>query len=278
MNEWKLRTTLESKGESLTDKAIASRLAKARRAERILCEDLDRVVGNDDRMYEALVTLRECGEERNGALQNSLRWYYRSVHGNDFPKLSDYSQGIQVKKNSSRPLRVETPTKPKSKVVEPSEPEQVANESIAGLWKEYCAVKNRIAGALGRTNNIVGELAERIVAECHGGTLLGASHPSADVLLPGGTLVQVKARMLTGPNTTSLSAIRSWNFDLLAVILLSPEGHIAFGGEIPCEEAQRHAKEVRHVNGWTITTTGAFLSDPAFRILTEDYADILRQL
>lgn len=275
MNEWKLRTTLEGKGESLTDKAIASRLTRARRVERILCEDLDRVVGNDDKMYDALLLLKGCSAERNGMLQNSLRWYYKSVNCRDFPKLSEYKPGSRIKENSPHQVRTDATRKPS---IPPATPERVSNESIIELWKEYCDVKNRIASALGRTNNIVGELAERIVAEYHDGKLLEASHPSADVLLHDGTLIQVKARMLTGPGTTSLSAIRSWNFDLLAVILLSPEGRIVFGGEIPCENAQRHAREVRHVNGWTITTSDAFLSDPSFRILTEDYADVLRRI
>lgn len=57
---------LESKGESPTGKAINSRVSWARRAERILQEDLDRIVSNDNRMYSTLIALKTAPKSGAG--------------------------------------------------------------------------------------------------------------------------------------------------------------------------------------------------------------------
>lgn len=276
MNEWKLQEALESKGEPLTDKAIAARLSRARRAERVLREDLDAIVSDDDRTYAALLALKASPAERGGNMQNALRWYYRAVNGGDFPRLDDYWQKKQVPFDTSvaqATAQLPQPS-PKPKTAAANAPA----EPIGRLWLDFCSTKNRIAAALGRSNNVVGELAERLVAEYHGTVPFAVSHPSADVELADGTLIQVKARMLTDGRTTLLSAFRSWNFDVLAVILFEPDGRIAFGGEIPRAAAQRHARKVAHVNGWQISTTHDFLSDSAFTDLTEAYRRTLESL
>lgn len=280
MNEWGLQRALENKNDGLTDKAIRTRLSRARRVERLLCEDLDHIVSDDNRMYAALIALKNCSSEHNGGLQNALRWYFRAINGRDFPRLSDYCPIRRVDvvplTRNSVPAQAKHLSPTAGTHMPPSAPE--TSEAIGELWHEYCDVKNRIAASLGRTANIVGELAERIVADYHSADLLGPSHPSADVQLEDETLLQVKARMLTGHSTTSLSVIRSWNFDRLAVILFSPEGEVEFGGEIPCSAAQKHAKETPHVNGWMITTSQEFLNDPEFIILTDEYQNTLRKL
>lgn len=278
MNEWKLQEALEGSDEPLTDKAIGSRLSRARRAERILRRDLDEIVSDDDLTYTALLALKADPAERGGNMQNALRWYYRAVNGRDFPRLSEYSPKRQIAIDTmsataaaphSRPVTSSTNGLPN--VVAPSEP-------VGRLWLNFCSAKNLIAAALGRSSNVVGELAERIVAEYHGTVPFAVSHPSADVKLADGTLIQVKARMLTDVRTTSLSAFRSWNFDVLAVILFEPDGTISFGGEIPCDAARKHAREVPHVNGWMISTTNDFLLDQAFTNLTDAYRKTLETL
>lgn len=280
MNEWMLVKELEIKSESLTEKAIASRVSRARRAERILREDLDRIVSDDDRMYSALMALKDSPEERNGSMQNALRWYYRAIRGVEFPKLYEYSQrrsdahsdtairngGIVEHAVAIRQPHASQPPKPRR------------HEPIGSLWREYCIVKNRITDALGRSSNVVGELAERIVADFHGAEPFDVSHPSADVGLEDGTLIQVKARMLTGSRATQLSAFRTWNFDVLAVILFDVDGSIVFGGEISRDAARKYAREVPHVNGWQITTTQDFLLDSDFVDLTDSYQATLDNL
>ena len=92
MDEAKLRKALEGGAEALSEKAVASRLSRARKAEEILGTDLDEVVSDDDMMFRALVFLRDDGREHNGNLQNSVRWYYRAVNGRRFPRLAEYAR------------------------------------------------------------------------------------------------------------------------------------------------------------------------------------------
>ena len=91
MIESKLREALETSEKGITDKAISTRLSKARAAERILGRDLDDVVSTNEKMYAALVELRSDSREREtGRLQNAVRWYYRAKNGKGFPRISDY--------------------------------------------------------------------------------------------------------------------------------------------------------------------------------------------
>lgn len=278
MNEWMLKRALENNEAPLSEKAIAARLTRARKVERLLTTDLDYIVASEERMYQALLLLKSSPEERKGNLQNALRWYYRAINGRTFPRLEDYS-AVEFQRHSSFLKDGSEPTKrdtPKSKgesrnALNPTEP-------IGKLWEEYCSVRKRITGTFGRTNNVVGELGERIVAECHNGGLLEANYSSADVRLRDGGLVQVKARMCSKGGTTSLGAIRSWNFDLLAIVLFNADGEIVYGGEIPSDVARKYAKESAHVNGWVITTSKGFLSDPSMVDVTRQYVKTLESL
>lgn len=149
---------------------------------------------------------------------------------------------------------------------------------IATLWKQHCESREALSTALGRTSNILGEIAERVVAEYYGAKLLPASAASADVELEDGTLIQVKARIPKQGKTTSLSAIRSWGFDRLAVLVFNDSGSIQFAGEIDVDAVKEHAKEVPHTNSWNITTSQAFLQDPRMVVLTDEYNSVLATL
>lgn len=149
---------------------------------------------------------------------------------------------------------------------------------IASLWKRYCEAREALTSALGRTSNVLGEIAERAVADYHGGKLLTASAASADVELDDGTLIQVKARIPRQGMTTSLSAIRSWGFDRLAVLLFNDSGSILFAGEMDVDAVMGHAAEVPHTNSWNVTTTDAFLGDPRMVDLTDEYNAVLAML
>ena len=151
MNEWKLRDALLEKNDPLGDKAIRTRLSRARRVERILREDLDVVVANDDRVYAALLTLKSYPEERNGGLQNALRWYYRAVNRRDFPKLSEYCPkeqfSYEVAAKTDAGLQVQFHSRGAAAPASTNE----SGEPIGSLWREFCSVKNRISSALGRS-------------------------------------------------------------------------------------------------------------------------------
>ncbi len=49
------------------------------------------------------------------------------------------------------------------------------------LWKQYNKATNKLADALCRTNNIVGEYAEHLALQYYGGKLLNISGQSADI-------------------------------------------------------------------------------------------------
>lgn len=149
---------------------------------------------------------------------------------------------------------------------------------IAALWKQFSESREALTQALGRTSNVLGEIAERVVADYYGGRLLAASTASADVELEDGTMIQVKARIPRQGMTTSLSAIRSWGFNRLAVLLFNDSGSILFAGEIDADAAMEHATEVPHTNSWNITTTDAFLTDPRMVVLTDEYNSVLTKL
>ena len=136
----------------------------------------------------------------------------------------------------------------------------------------------QISKIIGRSSNILGEVSERIVATFHDGKLLAASSASADVILPDGKRIQVKSRTPRQTLTTSLGIVRSWDFDILAVLLFDEFGDIIFGGEIDVDSTRKHAVANRHQNGWVITTTNNFLNDPRMKNLTRQYNETLMNL
>lgn len=75
-----------------SDKAVASRMARAKKAERVLGMDLDSVVVSDDRMYDALVKLHQNEYPTHGPMQNALRKYYIFKNGKEFPRLKIYKR------------------------------------------------------------------------------------------------------------------------------------------------------------------------------------------
>ena len=135
-------------------------------------------------------------------------------------------------------------------------------ESIHTLWFEYNDAKNKMQEALGRTANILGEYAEKLVADAYGGELLPTSHKSADVVLPDKRTIQVKARITNPGEVTELSAIRSWGFDILVVMLFEKSGKLFWAGELTPESAKEISRFYKHTNAYNIFTE-VRLFDPA---------------
>lgn len=73
-----------------SEKAIATRMTKARNAENLLNASLDIVVASDDLTYDSLVTLKQNENPRNAPLSNALRKYYIFKNGKEFPQLRFY--------------------------------------------------------------------------------------------------------------------------------------------------------------------------------------------
>lgn len=73
-----------------SEKAIASRMVKARKAEEILGRSLDTIVNADDDMYDALIKLRANEDPTHSLMQNALRKYYIFKNGKEYPQLRYY--------------------------------------------------------------------------------------------------------------------------------------------------------------------------------------------
>lgn len=84
----RFREFLEAQG--YTEGAIKSRLSRANKAEGLISVDLDTVVSDDEKMYEALISIRD--HDNNGNLQNAVRLYYEYRNGRKFPRLREYEE------------------------------------------------------------------------------------------------------------------------------------------------------------------------------------------
>ena len=75
-----------------SEKAVATRLVKARKAEQVLSMELDDIVSNDNLMFDSLVDLKSKENPSHTPMQNALRKYYKFVNGKEFPRLSSYKK------------------------------------------------------------------------------------------------------------------------------------------------------------------------------------------
>ena len=95
MDEKNFRKFLENstyKGKKYTEKAIVSRIAKAKKAQELLNNTLDNIVSNDSKMFDALNILQKNENPAHNPMQNALRKYYEFKNGKEFPKKSKYNQ------------------------------------------------------------------------------------------------------------------------------------------------------------------------------------------
>ena len=77
-----------------SEKAVQSRISKARRAMKILNIDLDTIVANDDLMYDSLIILSQNEDPAHSPMQNAVRKYYKFRNGAEFPRLKDYRRWL----------------------------------------------------------------------------------------------------------------------------------------------------------------------------------------
>jgi hypothetical protein len=125
---------------------------------------------------------------------------------------------------------------------------------------------------MGGTKNILGEFAERIVGNYYRACLLPPSNKSADLEIPNSTgkptRIQVKSRKLDKIKSTSLNIIRSWNFDLLVIVLFDANGDILKAIELDKKTAKSLARPNAHQNGWILTTSSRVLNHPKAKDIT----------
>ena len=73
-----------------SEKAIRSRMSKARKAEQVLNLTLDAVVADDDLMYKSLAMLSQHEDPAHAPMQNALRKYYKFINNKEFPRMKNF--------------------------------------------------------------------------------------------------------------------------------------------------------------------------------------------
>lgn len=148
-------------------------------------------------------------------------------------------------------------------------------KSLPSFWKDYNKVSSLLAQEMGGTANIIGEFAERLVAEYLHADLLPTSNKSADLKTPDGKQIQVKSRRLKALKSSSLGIIRSWDFDILVVVLFSEEGNVLKGIKINTKDAQALAVSNDYQNGDILITNNELLNHPNAIDITSDLQALL---
>lgn len=74
------------------EKAVSSRMSKARTVEDAFNINLDSYVNDDSKMYNLLLRIKDELHDSNGAKQNAVRKYYQFVNGMEFPRLSQFNR------------------------------------------------------------------------------------------------------------------------------------------------------------------------------------------
>lgn len=101
MREVEFEMYLESDmGIVSKNKAVKSRITKARTVEKVLNIDFDDIVINDELMYKTLLRIKNSDvlKDTNGAKQNALRKYYVFVNKKEFPTLKEYERKNKINK------------------------------------------------------------------------------------------------------------------------------------------------------------------------------------
>jgi len=79
------------------DKAVSTRMSKARAVEKALNVSLDTIVSDEIAMYQALCNINSLMKNQNGAYSNALRKYYAFRNNKTFPQISAFERANRSK-------------------------------------------------------------------------------------------------------------------------------------------------------------------------------------
>lgn len=151
-------------------------------------------------------------------------------------------------------------------------------ELLVPLWKNYNKASSLLTEAMGGTANEVGEFAEILVTKYYMGTQLRASNKSADIETSGSGLIQVKSRKLKKIAATRLNVIRSWDFDILVVVIFGKEGDVLKAIAIDSVIAKGLSIKSAHQNGDILTTNKQLLDHDRATDITKDLQNLLDEM
>jgi len=158
--------------------------------------------------------------------------------------------------------RTPIPTDPKSGTV---------GELLAAYRSILHELRRR--GVIRTDNAPTGDYAEYLIARHTDGELAPNSKKSWDVRAADGRLLQVKARVSpegSAAGTRQLSAIRSWSFDQLAVVLFDDDYSVRRAVLMSEKVARETARYIPHVNGYRVMANDEFLDRPDAIDITEE--------
>ena len=111
-------------------------------------------------------------------------------------------------------------------------------------------------------NNPVADVAERIVADLYGVSVLTANTAGHDLVTRDGTKVQVKGLRRTQPGRKNLSAIRSDDYDVVVAVVFEADMTLKELWRIPRPVVTEKARWSSHVNGYLLSLKREVCEDP----------------
>ncbi|MCX5743034.1 MAG: hypothetical protein NT062_11130 [Proteobacteria bacterium] len=158
-------------------------------------------------------------------------------------------------------------------------PVDVETASLAELFASYHAILSELKRRkIVRTGNApAGDYAEYLVSRALGGTLAPNSERSFDLTAPERGRIQVKCRLTDPASANSrpqLSAFRSFDFDLAAIVLLNFDYSVRRAVLIPVATIQVTASYRKHVNGYVVDARPAMLDAPGNTDITHALREV----
>jgi Family of unknown function (DUF6998) len=142
------------------------------------------------------------------------------------------------------------------------------DERLILLFGEVMAAMRK-RGIVRSANNPIADIAERLVAEHFGGELAAPNEKGYDVLADGRRL-QVKALRMTQRSRSTLSAIRSHDFDAIVAVVFENDMRPRELVEIPLEVVEQRQAWSETWKAHRLSVTSPLLADPRVRRITAD--------
>ena len=127
-------------------------------------------------------------------------------------------------------------------------------QTLRVLLDEYAEVRRRLSQHpwIRNNNAPLGDVAENLVAEALGGTVADNNAKGYDVELSGGQLIQVKGITYRGKDNLVTSAIRSLDFDSVAIVICEPDFSVVEGLLVPKDKVVEVSRFHKTLNGYQI--------------------------
>jgi hypothetical protein len=154
---------------------------------------------------------------------------------------------------------------------------KLAKRSDAQLVALYGEVMHELhrRGVVHSGNNPIADMAERVVADYYGVDPEPPNTKSYDVLTPDGTRVQVKALRRTRASRRNLSALRTFDFDLLAAVVFESDMRLVEALLIPVGVVREYAGWSNTWSAHRLSLTQRLLADPRVQHVAAD--ELVRQ-